>query len=66
MRELEEALNIHDQYKAAGDKIITSGESRPRMKSPSPEPSTHSKGSREGVSADIGESSLQLPNLIFV
>lgn len=35
-RELKEALDVHDNFKASGDIIITSGESRPRQKAPSP------------------------------
>ncbi|VDN96300.1 unnamed protein product [Rodentolepis nana] len=31
-RELKEALNVHDNFKASGDIIITSGESRPRQR----------------------------------
>ncbi|KAM7537221.1 hypothetical protein Aperf_G00000074128 [Anoplocephala perfoliata] len=42
-RELKAALDVHDQFKASGDIIITSGESRPRQRTPSPPPDADPK-----------------------
>ncbi|VDL27206.1 unnamed protein product [Hymenolepis diminuta] len=44
---LKEALDVHDEFKASGDIIITSGESRRRQKVPSPKPAVDAKISKQ-------------------